>query len=249
DEDEAQRSHHPKRNSRAHGAPPFVRLSTYVGLEDQSGIRESAVTLGSGGGGHNCPVVQRTFRPRPAPRPATRGSGRGQGHSGETTPDRRVGKSARGSGSRCTIRPAHRPPQGGFMRRKTKNELRISAEHAAIALKLLIQDGKVAAADVTRALKNREQLIRDLRSRLAMLETAARPAALRLAGEGRRVVRAARPQVRRALSQAQRTARKAQGQYLASIRRLSRDARAKIREVRKKSGVAAAIKAARRMAS
>ena len=51
------------------------------------------------------------------------------------------------------------------MRRKTKKALKLSAEHAAIALHLLIEDGKVAAADVTRALKNREKLIRDLRAR------------------------------------------------------------------------------------
>lgn len=135
------------------------------------------------------------------------------------------------------------------MRRKIKKELRVSAEHAAIALQLLIEDGKVAAADVTRALKNRERLISDLRARLAALETAARPAARRLALEGRRAIRAARPKARRALSKAQRTARKAQGQYLAAIRRLSKDARAKIKVIRVKSGVAAAIKAARRMAA
>jgi len=135
------------------------------------------------------------------------------------------------------------------MRLKTKKALRLSAEHAAVALHLLIEDGKVAAADVTRALKNREKLIRDLRTRLEALESAARPAARRLAREGRRAVRVARPKARRALSKAQRVARQAQGQYLAAIRRLSKDARAKIRVIRAKSGVAAAIKAARRMAA
>ncbi len=135
------------------------------------------------------------------------------------------------------------------MRRKTKKALRLSAEHAAIALHLLIEDGKVAAADVTRALKNREKLIRDLRTRLTALEKAARPAARRIARAGRQAVRRAKPQARRAISRAQLAARRAQGQYLAAIRRLSKDARAKIKAIRQQSGVAAAIKAARRLAA
>ena len=135
------------------------------------------------------------------------------------------------------------------MRLKTKRAIRISAEHAAVALQLLIQDGKVAAADVKRALKNREKLIKDLRARLTALEKAAAPAARRLARAGRRVASEAEPKARQALSRAQRTARRAQGRYLAAIRRLSRSARVKVKAIRKESGVDAAIKAARRLAS
>ncbi len=135
------------------------------------------------------------------------------------------------------------------MRRKTKKALKISAEHAAVALRLLIEDGKVAAADVTRALKNREKLIRDLRARLTVLEEAAAPVARRLARAGRRAARRAAPKARKAISQAQRTARQAQGRYLAAIRSLSKEARSKIKAIRKSSGVAAAIKAARKMAA
>jgi len=135
------------------------------------------------------------------------------------------------------------------MRLKTKRAIRISAEHAAVALQLLIQDGKVAAADVKRALKNREKLIKDLRARLTALEKAAAPAARRLARAGRRVASEAKPKARQALSRAQRTARRAQGRYLAAIRRLSRSARVKVKAIRKESGVDAAIKAARRLAS
>jgi hypothetical protein len=134
------------------------------------------------------------------------------------------------------------------MRRKTKKALKLSAGHAAVALQLLIEDGKVAAADVVKALRNREKLIRDLRLRLAELERAARPAARRLAKTSRKAARRARPHVRRALSRAQKLARRAQGQYLAAIRGLSADARARIKAVRKQSGVAAAIKAARSLA-
>ena len=135
------------------------------------------------------------------------------------------------------------------MRRKTKKAIRISAEHAAVALQLLIEDGKVAAADVRRALHNREKLIKDLRARLTALEKAAAPAARRIAKAGRRAARRAEPKARRALSRAQKLARRAQGQYLAAIRRLSREAREKIRTIRKQSGVAAAIKAAKRLAA
>jgi len=135
------------------------------------------------------------------------------------------------------------------MRRKTKKALRLSAEHAAAALQLLIEDGKVAVSDVTRALQRREQLIRDLRARLSTLEEAARPAARRLAKASRQAVRRARPQARRAVTRAQKLARQAQGRYLAAIRGLTKEARAKVQAIRKSSGVAAAIKAARSLAA
>ena len=135
------------------------------------------------------------------------------------------------------------------MRRKTKKALRLSAEHAAVALHLLIEEGRIAATDVTRALQKREKLIRDLKTRLLALEAAARPAARRIAKAGRRAAKRARPRARRAITRAQKVARKAQGQYLAAIRRLGKEARARVQAIRKSSGVAAAIKAARAMTS
>lgn len=135
------------------------------------------------------------------------------------------------------------------MRRKTRKAIRLSAAHAAVALQLLIEDGKVAAADVTKALKKREKLIRDLRTRLSALEKAARPAARRIARASRKAARRAKPRARKAISRAQKLARRAQGRYMTAVRRLSKDARAKIKAVRKQSGVAAAIKAAKRLAA
>jgi recombinational DNA repair ATPase RecF len=135
------------------------------------------------------------------------------------------------------------------MRRKTRKALKLSAEHAAVALHLLLEDGKVAAADVTKALKNREKLIRDLRKRLSALEKAARPVARRIARARRKAVRRAEPRARKAMSSAQKAARRAQGRYMAAIRRLSKDARGRIKTIRKQSGVDAAIKAALKMAS
>ena len=133
------------------------------------------------------------------------------------------------------------------MRRKTKKALKLSAEHAAVALHLLIEDGRIAAADVTKALKNREKLIRDLRARLDALEKAAAPVARRVARAGRKAARRAAPHARRALSSAQATARRAQGRYMSAVRALSKEARGKIKVIRKQSGVAAAIKAAKKL--
>ena len=134
------------------------------------------------------------------------------------------------------------------MRRKTKKALKLSAHHAGVALQMLMEEGKIAAGDVARALRNRERMIQELRARLAALETAARPVARRLASAGRKAARRAAPRARKAITRAQRIARQAQGRYMAAVRRLSEDARVKIRQIRKESGVDAAIKAAMKMA-
>ncbi len=133
------------------------------------------------------------------------------------------------------------------MRRKTRKVLRLSAQHAGLALQMLIEEGRIAAGDVARALKNREKLIRELRARLAEIESVSRPVARRLASAGRKAVRRVAPRARKAITRAQRVARQAQGRYMAAVRSLSEDARVKIREIRKQSGVDAAIKAALKM--
>ncbi len=133
------------------------------------------------------------------------------------------------------------------MRRKTRKVLRLSAQHAGLALQMLIEEGRIAAGDVARALKNREKLIKELRARLAEIESASRPVARRLASAGRKAVRRVGPRARKAITRAQRVARQAQGRYMAAVRSLSEDARVKIREIRKESGVDAAIKAALKM--
>ncbi len=134
------------------------------------------------------------------------------------------------------------------MRRKTRKALNLSAHHAGVALHMLVEEGKIAAGDIAKALRNRERMIKELRKRLAALETSARPMARRLASAGRKAVRRAAPPARKAITRAQRVARQAQGRYMAAVRRLSADARARIREIRKESGVDAAIKAALKMA-
>jgi hypothetical protein len=133
------------------------------------------------------------------------------------------------------------------VRRKTRKALRLSAQHASLALQMLIEEGRIAAGDVARALKNREKLIKELRARLAEIESVSRPVARRLASAGRKAVRGVAPRARKAITRAQRVARQAQGRYMAAVRSLSEDARVKIREIRKESGVDAAIKAALKM--
>lgn len=134
------------------------------------------------------------------------------------------------------------------MRRKTRRALNLSAHHAGVALHMLVEEGKIAAGDIAKALRNRERMIKELRKRLAALETSARPMARRLAAAGSKAARRAAPPARKAITRAQRVARQAQGRYMAAVRRLSADARARIREIRKESGVDAAIKAALKMA-
>ena len=134
------------------------------------------------------------------------------------------------------------------MKRKTKKALKLTAHHAVIALNMLVQEGKIVAADIAGALKRREKLMKELREKLSSLEKASAPVARRVASAGREAVRRARPRARKAISRAQKIARRAQGRYMAAVRRLSEDARVKIREIRKQSGVDAAIKAALKMA-
>ena len=135
--------------------------------------------------------------------------------------------------------------------KKRRNRMglpRISAEEARQALHVLIADGRIAAREVQNALARREKLVHDLRQRLnALGEDVALAMARSPIGTpaGRKALRR---KAGKAITAAQRTARQAQGRYLGAIRQLSKASRAKVREIRKSSGVAAAIAAARKMA-
>ena len=139
--------------------------------------------------------------------------------------------------------------KGKELRRKTKTELRLSAQHASIALQMLLADGKIAARDVVNALKKREATIQELRSRLAALGEDLGPVTRRARRAGRRVARRTPQRAKKAISRAQRIARQAQGRYMAAVRQLSKQARAQVKAIREKSGVDTAIAAARKMAS
>jgi hypothetical protein len=130
------------------------------------------------------------------------------------------------------------------LKRKTREALNLTAGHAARALHALIADGKLAARDVTTALKRRKKLIKELKDRLAALESGAVPTT----AQARKAVprKAARNKPR--LSAATRAKYRQQGQYLAAIRGLSKQNRARIKSIRTRAGVGAAIKAAEELA-
>jgi hypothetical protein len=138
------------------------------------------------------------------------------------------------------------------LKRTITRALKLSQEEAAKALQVLVSEGKLAARDVYGALKRREKLVRDIRERLHALGVEG----VELAGEIRRTAvtrfknaeEASREPRRKAVSAARRAAMQAQGRYLAAVRQLSKQARARIKAVREKSGVKAAITAAKRMA-
>lgn len=129
------------------------------------------------------------------------------------------------------------------MRTKTVKAVRLTGQHAAYALQMLMEDGKIAARDVVAALRRREKTVRELRARLTALGEDVSEAVRAANGSAR--VKKARKQITRA----QRSARQAQGRYMAAVRQLSKDARKKIKALRAKSGVDAAIREARRLAS
>jgi hypothetical protein len=128
---------------------------------------------------------------------------------------------------------------------KTDKTLNLTAERAAHVLDILIAEGKLTAKHVSDALKRRDELIHDLRQRLAALEHGAVSA---IEKAGRRVTRKAARQVKRRMSPRRRAALKLHGRYLGHIRTLPKVARAKIKVIREAKGVHAAIRAARTIA-
>jgi hypothetical protein len=126
------------------------------------------------------------------------------------------------------------------LKRNARTTLKITSDRAAHALHVLIADGKIVAKDVTAALKRREAMIADLRKRLAALELGV--VSMKATGKQAR-------KVRRKMTVARRAALKLHGQYLGHVRKLSAANRARIKAIREKSGVRAAIAAARKMAN
>jgi hypothetical protein len=142
------------------------------------------------------------------------------------------------------------------MAKRRRSSLALSGDQARQALVVLIQEGKLAAGEVRKALQRRDRLIRALRTSLAALETGASSVGKRIFKGGpfpmARKARTARRKVARPkprISAATRAMYRVQGKYLSALRPLSKQARAKIKAIRRKSGVQAAIAAARKMAT
>ena len=126
--------------------------------------------------------------------------------------------------------------------RKNKNNLTIAADRAAHVLHILIADGKLAAKDVTNALKRREELIHELRARLAGL-VGGKDGPFPVKKSKRKVTRK-----KRRMSPARRAALRLNGRYMGLVRRLSTAQKAALKAIRGKKGVRAGIAAARKMA-
>jgi hypothetical protein len=107
------------------------------------------------------------------------------------------------------------------------------------------RDRQVTSSQIRAALGKREALVRKIRAELARLEGAAAGV---VDGVGRLERRGQRRKTRAKATPAQQAAWRAQGRYLAAVRRLSRADRQKVRAIREKDGVRAAIAAARRLA-
>ena len=152
------------------------------------------------------------------------------------------------------------------MARRRRSALALSAEHAQQALAILVQEGKVKVSEVRKALQRRERLIRALRVSLAALGADAGSLTRRIARRaapvlghvakvaapmvGRSIARRAKPKRRKPrISAATRKMYQAQGRYMAAVRPLTKEKRAKVKAIREKSGVRAAIAAAKRMAT
>ena len=138
------------------------------------------------------------------------------------------------------------------MARRRRSNLALSGDHARQALAILVQEGKLKVVEVRKALQRRDRLIRALRASLAALETGAVSVGKRLKGSfprARKARTAKRKVARRKprISAATRKMYQQQGRYMAAVRQLPKNARAKIKAIREKSGVRTAIAAAKRM--
>ena len=136
-----------------------------------------------------------------------------------------------------------------------RSSLVLSGEQARQAFALLVDEGKLAASEVRKALQRRDRLIKSLKARLAALETGVGTLGTRLfGGRASRKVRKAstvKPEAARRkprISAATRRLYQQQGRYMAAVRNLSKAKQAKVKAIREKSGVRAAIAAAKGMA-
>ncbi len=138
-------------------------------------------------------------------------------------------------------------------KRRRGSVMAISAERAHEALTYLVHEGRLGAREIEKALANRDRLIREIRERMAALGVEGVRVGKRLGKSAAAGIRSAekatRKDRRKAVSAATKAAQRAQGQYMSAVRRLSKEARLKIKEIRKSSGVKVAIAAAKRLAS
>lgn len=118
--------------------------------------------------------------------------------------------------------------------------MKFTGEEAQNILGWLIQEGKLSAAFVKKALTRREAAIRELRAKLTALEGGE-------VAKGRKTIAKAKKKARKQMTAARKASLKLHGQYLGTIRMLSKGAKAEIKALRAKHGVRKAIAAAKKM--
>jgi hypothetical protein len=119
-----------------------------------------------------------------------------------------------------------------------------TASYAQRALRALLSTGKITESQISAALRAWEKRVEDLKREIAALtgQAAAPPRGARRPARRRRSGR------RLKLTPQGRASLRMQGRYMAAVRVLPQSARARIRAIREKSGVKAAIAEAKRMA-
>ncbi len=125
----------------------------------------------------------------------------------------------------------------------------LSPDQSHYVLGVLRSQGKIRDASVAKVLKGRGEEIRRLKERLAALEGLS-PAPARARRRRGRVGRAA-ARVRRAvrMSPRVRRLRQLQGKYMGYVRRLKQADKARVRAVREKQDIEAAIRLAKSLGS
>ncbi len=118
----------------------------------------------------------------------------------------------------------------------------LTPEQSHYVLQTLLSRRRVGAAEVAKALRSRDQEIRELKERLASLESLA--ASTGSAGSSRRKA----PSARRRISPRVRALRRRQGRYMGFVRRLKPAQKARVRALREKKGIEAAIRLASSLA-
>jgi hypothetical protein len=124
--------------------------------------------------------------------------------------------------------------------------MKLTPNQSHYVLGSLLSQRKVRAAQVEKVLKGRGQEIKSLRERLASLEGLGKLGLVR--GGARRRRRGRKPR-RRAMSSRVRALRRLQGKYMGYVRNLKAAEKARVRSVREKQGMGAAIKLASSLSS
>lgn len=126
--------------------------------------------------------------------------------------------------------------------------MKLSPSQSHYVLSVLISQGKVRAGHIRKALKSREQEIRSLRERLIALEqlsSGSSPAGRRRSRGAARKTRARRAR----LSPRVKALRRLQGKYMGYMRRLKPAEKSRVRSLREKQGMGAAIRLAKSLGS